>query len=1017
MNVLDTHARADDARRLARDLLDADAATRAMSVSSRSDAPGTTTSSTTTTLDDDDDDARRAREACATFIALGLLDAEDAFRDGKRPRAATNGGDLTEVLEASGTTLVRLLDALPEFLNASARALATKLPSPGSSAVADVERTLQIREIRSAFAFNKVIANKFRDFARLHFDAESPGGKAIARLGWSAYLCVKCEALPTFPDLYSCFHLLVAVEAFLLVNAPRELLRTSLRNMMTMSTKDAVTGLPDPLASLSATNKTKIDIVRQMSDAIVKVMTETFPNAKKDSAEHFDDVAPCDARIVGVFDGDKDVAERIIERYKRASSETFGRLAVDETLYLYTEMDVEGSRGRRVVGDLAECATASTRGAMATPARRHKRTAPFSPIRPKKIPLVVGPASPARPFRGIAVGGPGPAATPISQAMATASWLQDVVCADTVDAKLVHLRRYVKSDDAETLVRLRKRVEDFGQRVGQAIREDALTTSARVDVGPQSAVMDALVNQRTEEVTHVFFHFLIRILNDEYARMPGDDKDADFTGLLSSARFTKSLLACAMEVVVTTYKTSTLAFPATTQLLGIHPFDLVTIIEPFVRADAEAPREIQRHFYAIEEKTLERLAWCKGSSLFDFLRTFHDTSSKEEHEGTVDPSSTSDPPARVSTPALDVSAVAVAAAAGNAARRPDDETCMPQCRSPVRRAPTSAFTAFSSPLRGSTTPRRRPTTAARLPASFAPVRDHDVERPPGRDACAFKALRMFFAKVMHLAARRLSDLASRLRLSPELARDAYALVEHVVYEHTSLAYNRHVDQIILASVYGACKASRDADGGGNGGDGASPSSLQFKDIIYQYSKQPHAREEIFWTTILEQTDPELDVVSRGDIISFYNQVFVGRVKTFLLTLRERRAREKTVSTTGGGGATTRDGDENFVVPPSPRRRLPIDNQTIYVSPMRPDRVASVLHHAGAPATPRTKSLFATIGETAYASANDAFEAINRELNANAPGMKSAAAAAATPTRFAGGGAARSQIPNFGDHNR
>lgn len=1006
MNVLDTHARADDARRLARDLLDADAATRAMSVSSRSDAPGTT-SSTTTTLDDDDD-ARRAREACATFIALGLLDAEDAFRDGKRPRAATNGGDLTEVLEASGTTLVRLLDALPEFLNASARALATKLPSPGSSAVADVERTLQIREIRSAFAFNKVIANKFRDFARLHFDAESPGGKAIARLGWSAYLCVKCEALPKFPDLYSCFHLLVAVEAFLLVNAPRELLRTSLRNMMTMSTKDAVTGLPDPLASLSATNKTKIDIVRQMSDAIVKVMTETFPNAKKDSAEHFDDVAPCDARVVGVFDGDKDVAERIIERYKRASSETFGRLAVDETLYLYTEMDVEGSRGRRVVGDLAECATASTRGAMATPARRHKRTAPFSPIRPKKIPLVVGPASPARPFRGIAVGGSGPAATPISQAMATASWLQDVVCADTVDAKLVHLRRYVKPDDAETLVRLRKRVEDFGQRVGQAIREDALTTSARVDVGPQSAVMDALVDQRTEEVTHVFFHFLIRILNDEYARMPGDEKDADFTSLLSSARFTKSLLACAMEVVVTTYKTSTLAFPATTQLLGIHPFDLVTIIEPFVRADAEAPREIQRHFYAIEEKTLERLAWCKGSSLFDFLRTFHETSEGDEEHGGAEPS-TSDPPARVSTPALDVSAVAAAATAGNAARRPDEETCMPQCRSPVRRAPTSAFTVFSSPLRGSTTPRRRPTTAARLPASFAPVRDHDVERPPGRDACAFKALRMFFAKVMHLAARRLSDLASRLRLSPELARDAYALVEHVVYEHTSLAYNRHVDQIILASVYGACKASRDDSGGK---DGASPSSLQFKDIIYQYSKQPHAREEIFWTTILEQTDPELDVVSRGDIISFYNQVFVGRVKTFLLTLRERRAREK--GTTGGA---TRDGDENFVVPPSPRRRLPIDNQTIYVSPMRPDRVASVLHHAGAPATPRTKSLFATIGETAYASANDAFEAINRELNA-APGAKSAAPrAAATPTRFAGGGAARSQIPNFGDHNR
>ena len=247
------------------------------------------------------------------------------------------------------------------------------------------------------------------------------------------------------------------------------------------------------------------------------------------------------------------------------------------------------------------------------------------------------------------------------------------------------------------------------------------------------------------------------------------------------------------------------------------------------------------------------------------------------------------------------------------------------------------------------------------------MRDHDVERPHGRDLCAFKALRIFFGKVMHLAARRLSDLASRLRLSPELARDAYAIVEHVVYEHTSLAYNRHVDQIVLASVYGACKVSSD--------DGVSPTStscasLQFKDIIYQYSKQPHASEEIYWTVTLEQTDPELDVVSRGDIISFYNQVFVRRVKTFLLTLRERREREKSTG--------ARDGDENFVVPPSPRRRLPIANRSIYVSPMRPERVSSVLNHDGVPATPRTKSLFATIGETAYASSNDAFEAIREE---------------------------------------
>jgi hypothetical protein len=53
-------------------------------------------------------------------------------------------------------------------------------------------------------------------------------------------------------------------------------------------------------------------------------------------------------------------------------------------------------------------------------------------------------------------------------------------------------------------------------------------------------------------------------------------------------------------------------------------------------------------------------------------------------------------------------------------------------------------------------------------------------------------------KVMHLAARRVGDLGSRLDLTPEVIRDAYALIEHVVYEQTNLMYNRHVDQIILA---------------------------------------------------------------------------------------------------------------------------------------------------------------------------------------------------------------------------
>ena len=58
---------------------------------------------------------------------------------------------------------------------------------------------------------------------------------------------------------------------------------------------------------------------------------------------------------------------------------------------------------------------------------------------------------------------------------------------------------------------------------------------------------------------------------------------------------------------------------------------------------------------------------------------------------------------------------------------------------------------------------------------------------------------------MRTSARRLADLCERLHLPQELTKAAYDLVSRVVYEHTKLLYNRHLDQILLCAVYGVCK--------------------------------------------------------------------------------------------------------------------------------------------------------------------------------------------------------------------
>lgn len=43
------------------------------------------------------------------------------------------------------------------------------------------------------------------------------------------------------------------------------------------------------------------------------------------------------------------------------------------------------------------------------------------------------------------------------------------------------------------------------------------------------------------------------------------------------------------------------------------------IIDPFVRYEPSAPRDLKRHLHSIEEKILESLAWERGSSLYPLL--------------------------------------------------------------------------------------------------------------------------------------------------------------------------------------------------------------------------------------------------------------------------------------------------------------------------------------------------------------------------------------------------------------
>ncbi len=76
--------------------------------------------------------------------------------------------------------------------------------------------------------------------------------------------------------------------------------------------------------------------------------------------------------------------------------------------------------------------------------------------------------------------------------------------------------------------------------------------------------------------------------------------------------------------------------------------------------------------------------------------------------------------------------------------------------------------------------------------------------------------------------------------------------------------------------------------------------ITFKEIIAQYRRQPQSSQAVFRSAVLCQTNPGLQVQSRGDIIAYYNQVFVPLMKQYLLKQQGPGALQPVAS---GGAAT------------------------------------------------------------------------------------------------------------------
>ncbi|XP_020846460.1 retinoblastoma-like protein 1 isoform X2 [Phascolarctos cinereus] len=159
------------------------------------------------------------------------------------------------------------------------------------------------------------------------------------------------------------------------------------------------------------------------------------------------------------------------------------------------------------------------------------------------------------------------------------------------------------------------------------------------------------------------------------------------------------------------------------------------------------------------------------------------------------------------------------------------------------------------------------------------------------------SLALFYRKVYHLASVRLRDLCLKLDISNDLRRKIWTCFEFTLVHCFDLMKDRHLDQLLLCAFYIMAKVTKE--------------ERTFQDIMKSYRNQPQANSHVYRSVLLkriprevstcnknvkdtEMADYDLDCAKipdcstgamkeeRGDLIKFYNEVYIGRVKSFAL---------------------------------------------------------------------------------------------------------------------------------------
>ncbi len=454
-----------------------------------------------------------------------------------------------------------------------------------------------------------------------------------------------------------------------------------------------------------------------------------------------------------------------------------------------------------------------------------------------------------------------PSKTPVTSALESTNWLRREL-ENALDAPSVFVRRFYKSMDqnpedfiSNLLLQMRYAVEEEYISTLSVTQRDLFssssttttTSSASVIVSTATITSGAAViaaettssiekkNPRLSSIDQpiissikLFYRVLENILRYEDERL---HEQFILSDLLFNETFIRCLFACTLEIVLSIKNIFKLAYPRLLDIIHVQPCELLKLTGKICEFLPSIPHTIAAHFVSIEESILLENVWKSSSSVHLLLSGPSSRSAPSNNSSAEHSENNNDQSMNIQS---------------NTATTNENDLPPP-------------ITTQVSTLQVSKT-------------SF-----------DTRNICFFSipAKNLIRKKVVKVADERINRIGSSLHLTHEMMKNASQIAIKAIFTGNSLQVigDRHLDQILISSLYGMCKVS-----GVN---------ISFKILITAYQKSINlSLTQNQQSKILSQQnnthhkvthDILLDApTSRGNIVDYYNKVFLPQMKQYIV---------------------------------------------------------------------------------------------------------------------------------------